>query len=365
VHGSAEFRLLWHRLIELLTSELGFTTVALEAGWSDALPLDDYVTSGRGDPLKGLADLYYWAPNTEEMLGIVRWMRRYNQDPAREKKLHFRGFDVQFTSHAVAALLAYFDKVDAAFSARAREFLAPLADVKAESTYQELAPAEHAKAQQGIRDVLARFESERAKWTARSGERAWSTARQHAEMVARAEAVYRDPSKRDLAMADTVQAILAREPKGTKIVLLGHNTHLGARRWLMSEMGARLRERHGNDYFMIGTTFGTGSLLAYPAKTAEQAPGPRTVATFTLGRPPAAGLEAALALAQKSPIMLDLRHAAGPVGDWLDSRMPTRFVGGIFHGEANADTPYYPKKSYDALIYIDKVTPSHLNPGAR
>jgi erythromycin esterase len=364
-HGSGEFRALWHRLIEFLVTEDGFTTVAIEAGWSDVLPLDEYVTTGHGDPRKLLADVYYWALNTEEFLSLVRWMRRYNQDAAHPKKLHFLGFDVQFASHGVPAVIAYLDKVDPPLAARAREFLEPLRDSFAENTYGGLPPAEQEKTQQGIRDVLARFDSEHAKWAARSGEAAWSTAREHAQMIGRTESIYRDPTRRDFAMAETADAIFDKQPKGTKMVLLGHNLHLSAKMVQLSEMGMLLRERHGADYFVIGTTFNSGSLLAYGMKKAGGPPGPHPIETFAVGAPPAAGLENALALAGKSPLLLDLRNATGPVGDWLGSKMSMRRVGGIFRGEANSDVAMYPKKSYDALIYLDRITPSRLNPGAK
>jgi erythromycin esterase len=364
-HGSSEFRILWHRLIEYLVTELGFTTVAFEAGWSDAIALDDYVMTGRGDPKKGLADLYYWNANNEEMLAMVRWMRRYNQDPAHPKKLHFGGFDIEFTSHAVPAVIAYLDKVDPPLAARAREFLAPLREPTAENTYGELAPVEQEKTQQGVRDILARFDSEHTKWAARSGEAAWSTAREHAQMIQRSESVFRDPTRRDVAMADTTDAILGRQPKGTKMVLIGHDGHLSARRAQNCEMGALLRERHGTDYFVIGTTFYAGSFLAYGMKKPGGPPGPRPIETFTLGAPPAAALENALALAGKSPLLLDLRNATGPFGDWLDSKISMRWVGGIFRGEAQSDTGMNPKQSYDALIYLDKITPGHLNPAVK
>jgi erythromycin esterase len=59
-HGSAEFFLLRHRLLELLAGELGFTVVAIEAGWADAFAADEYVFRGKGDPVKVLAGLRYW-----------------------------------------------------------------------------------------------------------------------------------------------------------------------------------------------------------------------------------------------------------------------------------------------------------------
>jgi erythromycin esterase len=362
VHGASEYWLLRHRLIELLTTELGFTAVALEAGWSDAIALDDYITTGRGDPLKGIADLYGWYPHTEENLALVRWMRRKNQDPARPQKLRFRGCDVYEFGHAVPALTTYLDKVDPQLASRARETLAPVAEVSSEGTYPRLLPAEQEKTRQGIRDILASFEANRAKWSARTSESAWGTARQHARMVQRVEAVYLDPSKRDRGMADTVDDILASEPKGAKIVVLAHNFHVGAELWDLIEMGHVLRERHGNDYFVIGTAFGSGAVNAYGPRPSGQ--GKRRVEVFALGPPPRASFEAALALAQKSLFAVDLRGTSGPVADWFASKIPTRSVGGIYRGEDHSVTQYAPKKGYDAVIYVDKISPSHLTPGA-
>jgi erythromycin esterase len=322
------------------------------------------VTTGRGDPLKGLADLYYWQPNCEEALSLVRWMRRYNQDLSHRRKLHFLGFDIEFTSHAVPAVVAYVEKVDPQLAKRAREVLAPLREPAAENTYGGLGRTEQDKTRQGLSELLARFDSEHAKWAAKSSEGAWKIAREHAQMIQRSERVFRDFTLRDAMMADTVDSILAREPKGTKMILLGHNGHVGARRVDLSEMGALLRERHGADYFVLGTTFGSGSTLAIPMKKAGSPPAERAVEAFPLGAPPKDGFESALALADKNLFLLDLRPSSGKVGDWLSSKMPTRWVGGIFRGEANCDEPLSPKKSYDAVVYLDTITPSHLNAGA-
>jgi erythromycin esterase len=363
VHGASEYWLLRHRLLELLTTELSFTVVALEAGWSDAIGLDAYVTTGRGDPRKAIADLYGWYPNTEEHLALVRWMRRYNQDPAHPKKLRYRGCDVYNFGHAVPALTAYLDKVDPSLASRARDLLAPLAEIAAEGTYPRLASTEQEKTRQGIRDVLAAFDANHTKWSARTSESAWGTARQHARMVQRIEAVYIDPSKRDRGMADTVDDILASEPRGAKIVVLAHNFHVGAAPWDLSEMGQVLRERHGSDYFVIGTAFGSGAVNAYgPRPPAGQ--DQRRIEAFTLGSPPQASFEAALALARKSTFAIDLRPISGPVADWFGSKIPTRWVGGVYHGEERSVTRYAPKNGYDAVIYVDKISPSHLMAGA-
>jgi erythromycin esterase len=364
-HGSREFFLVRHRLLELLAGELGFTVLALEGGWSDAWALDDYVVDGKGDPLAALSNLYYWAPNTEEMVTVVRWMRRYNQDRSHKRKLRLQGFDVQFTPHAVAAVLAYLAKVDPTVGSTAADLLSPLRDVTAENTYAELAPAELERTRQGVANLVARFDSERTRWIARSSEKAWTLARQHATMIQRTEALYRTPGGvggRDAAMADNVQWILEHEPPGTKIVLWAHNNHIATQALEQSDMGERLRARYGKDYFAIGVTFGTGSFRAYDWSQGGR-PQHADVGSITLGPTPPTGFEAALGLARLPLFALDLRAVSGPFGAWLDSRVPTRHAGGVFHGEASAGKRRAPKKSYDAVIYIDKVTPSHLNPG--
>lgn len=76
-HGSREFFLIRHRLLEFLVEELGFTTLAVEAGASASRAVDDYVQGGSGDPVDAvdllLADpdarVALWAHNGHVMKG--------------------------------------------------------------------------------------------------------------------------------------------------------------------------------------------------------------------------------------------------------------------------------------------------------
>jgi erythromycin esterase len=162
-------------------------------------------------------------------------------------------------------------------------------------------------------------------------------------------------------MAENVQWILEHEPPGTKIVLWGHTTHLAAQQVVFSEMGRRLRERHGSAYFVVGTAFGAGSFVALDRSQGRTAGG---LQANTLGPAPAGSLDAALGLVGHPLFAVGLRDAAGPVGAWLDAKLYTRSVGGIFRGEEKSGVWRSPRQSYDAIVYVDKVTPSHVNPGA-
>ena len=103
-HGTREFFQLKHRMLEFLVEEMGFRVFAIEANWPECLAINDYVLHGEGDPEEALAGIYFWTWNTEEVLELIEWMRRYNADPAHEQKLKFYGVDMQYTVGAASAI---------------------------------------------------------------------------------------------------------------------------------------------------------------------------------------------------------------------------------------------------------------------
>lgn len=357
-HGSAEFFHVRHRLLELLAGEMGFTALAVEAGWADAFAVDDYVVRGVGDPEKALAGLHYWALDTTEMLAIVQWMRRYNQDPSHRRKLRFRGVDCEFTPGSISAVIAYLRKVDPPSAGPAEALFAPISGLMASSTYPGVEPAVIERTTRGVVDLLARFDAQRAAWIARTGEPAWILARQHMNLIRQAEQSFREPGFRDVAMADNTRWILDHEPPGARVVVWAHNSHIAAQQLGLSAMGRLLRERLGASYFTVGVTFGAGALRALDWSQGRRE-GP--VQAITVGPPPPRGLDAALGLAGLAAFALDVRATTGPLGAWLDAKTATWSVGGIYNGVAASGQMRSVKRSYDALVYLDRVTASHPN----
>ncbi len=92
-HGTREFFTLKHRLVEHLVLEHGFTVFALEADADGCRPLDAYVTTGRGDPVRALRELGYWTWNTDEVLEMLHWMRAHNAGTPAESGVRFIGVD--------------------------------------------------------------------------------------------------------------------------------------------------------------------------------------------------------------------------------------------------------------------------------
>ena len=85
-HGTREFFQLKHRMLEFFVSEMGFTIFGIEATMTESFDINEYVLTGKGDPAKGLAGIYFWTWDTEEVLDMIQWMRRYNAHPGTPRR---------------------------------------------------------------------------------------------------------------------------------------------------------------------------------------------------------------------------------------------------------------------------------------
>ena len=107
-HGTREFFQLKHRMVQYLATEMGFNVFAIEANLPEAWRLNDYVLGGAGDVRALIAGMNFWTWDTEEMVAMVEWMRRFNA--SGRGRIEFTGFDMQFPDSAVANLSRFLRK---------------------------------------------------------------------------------------------------------------------------------------------------------------------------------------------------------------------------------------------------------------
>jgi erythromycin esterase len=361
-HGSAEFPAWRQRVFAALVRDHGFTVYAVETGFAEALALDEYVVHGSGDPRAAIRQLQTWKDETEETLALVQWMRAYNADPGHPDKLHFEGFDV-LTPQAVIALVAYLGKVDPAAVAGAEKALSPFARIDADQTYPALPRPERDRVRGAVSTLVAQLDANRAAYAARSSEDAWARARQLARVIEQAVISFSDPRARDAQMVENIGWLVRHHRPGTKVLLDAHNAHIAAEGHGMSDMGRLLREGWGARYVAIGFAFGAGSFAAL-----DWQKGPSNERRdLGVERAPRGTFDGDLALAGHPAFVVDLRGAGGPIEAWLRSPQRMHSIGGFFEGPDHAFQRYAPARAFDAVIYLDRVSPIHpLGPdGAR
>lgn len=97
-HGTREFFRMKDRIVRYLVTEAGLRLFALESNFAETLAINDYVTTGTGDPLDALAGSYFWTWDTEEVLALIEWLRDFNEGRPADDQVKFYGIDMQYSA---------------------------------------------------------------------------------------------------------------------------------------------------------------------------------------------------------------------------------------------------------------------------
>ncbi|MBA3726957.1 MAG: erythromycin esterase family protein [Armatimonadetes bacterium] len=367
VHETHEFNEFRHRMLEFLVKEMSFTAFAMETGFAEAVKINDYVL-GRVEEPKQWKHWFTWGfGEAKELHALLRWMRRYNEDPSHARKLHFYGIDLAVNDGspltAVEGALAYLNKVDPEYAASSRQKLLPLVEHFLGSEgggrldkYKKL-PLETRDAYTGaIADLIARFETERVGYVARSSQDSYEWA-YHLAIAARqldiafrvaalpGSAADNQYAVRDRAMADNVLWALEREGPNGRILVFAHNFHIQKAnpRSESPPMGLFLDSMMGKDYVTMGTTFYQGAesgWASYQTHTKEPAE--------------SGSLDGELARVGLPMFIIDIRSASKEkqAYKWLNQERKIHESVPSLEWEVN------PIQAWDAILFIKEISPA-------
>jgi erythromycin esterase len=397
-HYAHEFYLLRHRLTRFLVERLGFTAIAFESGFPEAFMTDEWIRGGPGD-LAGVqsAGLTYLFGECAEMGAMLTWLRELNKSrinkghlDAEPRPVGFYGIDLpascgslQPALRAVHQYLALADPPQATRLGRLQELAASYvsADPRCDSevrramaAYAARPAAERDELTGLLADLTARFDAVELQYRERTGDAAYDLAAQHVRVARQLDTWLRDNATaaagehpffeiniRDASMAQTVRWILGREER---LVILAHNLHIQRTpyglSWLSedgsasaaSSLGHHLDRSLGDDYRVIGTTFGAGEVVGVD-------PGPDSDATGwnvrdvvrRLGPADPDGIDGLLAAARDTPAALNLRALTPADAALLGGPRPMRSL------DQYIDVPV--TAAYDALVHVPEVTLWH------
>jgi erythromycin esterase len=376
-HGTREFFQFKHRMLEFLVSEMDFNIFAIEATMPEGFDVNEYVLTGKGDPVKALAGLYFWCWDTEEVLDMIRWMRAYNADPQHTKKVKFYGFDMQSSPRAARQSLAYMHRVDPKAAAEHVKSLAVLANAFLAADVEGLAVEKKKELTDAAKAFLKRFDEHKDDYTKRTSAAEWAVARQHAQILVQfcemnifgVVDFAGSLQVRDRAMADNVQWILEHEGPRAKAVLWAHNGHVETGDTLVAgdmtqewkRMGHHLRKKYGRDMVVFGFAFNQGGFRAVDSLDGSG----KGLRPFDVDPAPAGSLDAMLATSGHSLAAWDLRTIPkdGPVAAWFNESHVTRDIGAVYIEEAKEQ--FYVEQKvqnlYDALIFVEKTSTARGN----
>jgi erythromycin esterase-like protein len=374
-HGTHDFYQERARITQRLVSEKGFHAVAVEADWPDAYRVNRYVRNKSDDrdadtALSGFKRFPTWMWRNTDVLDFIRWLRAHDDDqPQDAGKVGFYGLDLYSLYASIEEVLGYLEKVDPEAARVARQRYRCFDDFG--STVEEYARSAALGVVDSCEDAVVKQLVELLQQAGRiahdgaDAEEEWFQAVQNARVVKNAEEYYRTMYRgnveswnlRDQHMAETVEELLRhldRRVGRSKLVVWEHNSHLGDAR--ATELGQRgelnvgqlLRERHGNDAFLVGFTTYTGTVTA-----ASDWGGPAERKRVRRGLP--GSYESLFHRVDVPRFQLDVRHLGEAAGALREPRLE-RAIGVLYLPATERASHYFGAIlpwQFDAVIHFD------------
>lgn len=376
-HGTHEFYDLRARLTRRLVAERGFDAVAIEGDWPDAWRVNRFVRGHARDAsaeaaLGGFRRFPTWMWRNPVVEDFVGWLRDWNSARPAGRRCGFYGLDLYSLNASMAAVLDYLDKARPELAARVRErydcFEAFGGDSQAYGLMTGVGSTP--SCEQGVVQTLVDLQRRRGPRVAEAADDAEAAfdAEQNAALVRDAERYYRTMylsdvsswNERDSHMARTLWAVerhLSTAGRPARIVVWAHNSHLGdARATAMGRargehnLGQLVRERRGDEAFLLGFTTHDGSVTAARNWDAD-AEHKRIV--------PSRGdsIEGLLHATGLRRFLLPLRDDAR-LARALDRPLLERAIGVIYRPATELQSHYFEAQvahQFDALIHVDRT----------
>lgn len=269
-HGTREFFQMKHRMLEFLVKEMDFNVFAIEASYAGCKNINDYVIYGKGDAYTALASQGFWTWDTEEVIDLIEWMRKYNQSVTDQKKIKFAGFDIQVNTEGggIRKIKEYLQKVDTMRFIELNSFLDSI-EYKTNSSKKDSLINVY-------NNFLSFFTMSKGHYVLKSSVQEYENALEYCRVLGQFIDVYfmneNDPGKkerewRDYYMANDFFNMVEHENPETKVVIWAHNGHIshnptGFINGGFKPFGSYLKEAYGDQYYAFGFKFNKGGFQA-------------------------------------------------------------------------------------------------------
>lgn len=367
-HGTSEFYTWRAELSQRLIEEKGFSIIAVEGDWTDALPLNNYINGVSSQPtaqaaLSGFDRWPTWMWANEEVRDLAEWLHTYNSGRTGGEQVNFYGLDVYGMWESLEAVRAYLQTAAPSKEASAQNVIACFAPYNGdEMAYARATLNSGTTCENVISDMVDAVKNSIVDHDNMTFTE--FNALQNVYVVANAETYYRTAVRsyslswnvRDLHMAGTMDRILKYHGNETGIIVWEHNTHVGDARATdmadvgMINIGQLVRETYGNDeVYIVGFGTYSGKVIAAPgwgaaARAMDVPAAQKNSWEWTLHR------EAPL---DKILIMDPLKSLPQ-----FNRRIRHRAIGVVYdpQSEGGNYVPSVLPERYDAFIFIDKTT---------
>jgi len=370
-HGTKEFFQMKHRMIEFLIKELGFNVLTTEFNYIGTKNINNYILYGKGDAHTALGSQGLMVWDTEEIIDLIEWLRKYNQSVQEEKKVSIIGLDIRcnYIGDNFADIQHFINKVDPQNIARNDSLL--ILVKKLDSGIIQGIDTDSCKNE--FLKLVADFSIRRGDFVQHSSVEEYTDifkrliiigqnlCMNYVKMDDARELYYEKTRLRDYYMASNLMSLVQDEKPGTKVIVWGHNMHISKadpkETGDIRMFGNFLKEAYGDKYFTFGFSFDKGNFQTFEYSDDRK---PLGMQEFTVSADHVNTIDWYFSKTGINPFVINFRINNMPdfMKDFLNTSLLTRRIG----GEAIRSTVEMMNgfctinKSYDAMIFINKTT---------
>jgi erythromycin esterase len=271
-HGTREFFQMKHRIFQYLVEHHNHKAFGFEADFAECIYLNNYVTKGEGDLLNLMKTyMHFWTWRTEEVRELLEWMKNYNTGKNDEEKIHYFGFDCQFTILHPSLIREYLEPLLPGLWETASPILEQVKSLS-NSDYGGMSEENYNTIKSQLESLEDQYTANKDQLVANSSTSEYEITRQLFRTLRQAFIVrytYSGNSNdntnwRDRYMAENALWIADFFGQDTKISLWAHNAHVAKNAYfgVGGAMGYNLKTALSDLYQVVGFGFSQGKFTA-------------------------------------------------------------------------------------------------------
>ena len=369
-HGTKEFFTMKHRMIEFLVTELGFKILAMEFNYNGSQIINDYILNGKGDVYSALKSQGLMVWNTEEIIELLEWLRKYNENVPLENKVIVKGLDIRcnYIGDNFTSIKNYLNKVDPNSSQQNDSLLNEIKRLDlglSQGTNVDSSKNEYLK-------LLANLSIRKGNFIQHSSQQEYNDIFDRMKTIGQnlcmnyvkiedpRELYYQKTRLRDYFMASNFMD-LYQQNKDKRIIVWAHNMHIAKTNPEQTDdirmLGNYIKEAYKDDYYSIGFSFDKGSFQTFEYSDERK---PLGMQEFVVKDNHPNTIDWYMSQTGLNPFIINFRSEKLPdfMVNFLDSRLLTRRIGGeAIRSRVEMMNGFCTLRlAYDGLVFINNTT---------
>jgi len=371
-HGTSEFYTIRTELTKKLITEKGFSFIAVEGDWPACQSINRYVkgndqtTTDPKEILEAFDRWPTWMWANREILGLIEWLKEFNQQTTKKQKVGFYGLDVYSLWESMDEIIRYLEKTHSTGLEAAKDAFSCFEPFN--RNHESYAVSAGYLSEDCTKEALQLLLTIRKnKWKYEDDKESSLNMEVNALVTTHAEEYYRTMvtsdseswNIRDRHMVEALEAVVKFYGEGAKVIVWEHNTHVGDARATdmiqegMVNVGQLIREKSGSEnVFILGFGTFSGTVIASTEWGAD----------LSITNVPPAQNGSWEALLHKAGAFNKYLLFNNLNKDEFSSTIGHRAIGVVYRPEYEHFGNYVPSQMslrYDGFVFIDQTNALH------